>query len=202
MYTPGQQQLQSATWLQNYSGDRPSFQANVRRTLSSRPYQVFVMPQGLLFLELRHKLGCGGNNNNNAVVIGAVMGGMIGACIGAAIAGADAGAGGRIENFESCTEQELFELAAKRRRSFTSRIDEILSVRVDAPGCLSRLLADSTLAGWVTLRDRKLGKVSMHVYDQGALSVAVDALPRRLRERAFINVELDRHTAKFRPRGR
>ena len=100
MYAPGQQQLQSASWLQNYSEDRPSFQANVRRTLSSGTYQVFVMPQGLLFLELRHKLGCGGNNNNNAVVIGAVMGGMIGACVGAAIAGGDVGAGGRIENFE------------------------------------------------------------------------------------------------------
>jgi hypothetical protein len=201
MFSPGQQQLQSANWLQNYSGDRPSFQAKVRRALSTRPYQVFVMPQGLLFLELRHKLGCGGNNNQNIVALGSFMGGMIGACIGAAIAGADVGAGGRIENFESCTEEELFELAAKRRRSFTSRIDEILSVRVDAPGSWSRQFADSTLAGWVTLRDRKLGRVSMYVYDQGALSVAVDALPRRLRDRAFINVELDRHTAKFRPRG-
>jgi len=202
MYSPGQQQLQSATWLQNYSGDRPSFQAIVRRTLSTRPYQVFVMPQGLLFLELRHKLGCGGNNNQNAIVVGAMLGGAIGACIGAAVAGSDVGAPSRIENFESCTEEELFALAAKRRRSFTSRIDEILSVRVDSPGAWSRLFADSTLAGWVTLRDRKLGKVSMNVYDQGALSVAVDALPRRLRERAFINVELDRHTAKFKPRGR
>ena len=42
----------------------------------------------------------------------------------------------------------------------------------------------------------------MDIHDQAAFSVAVDALPRRLRERAFVNVELDRQTAKFMPRGR
>jgi hypothetical protein len=202
MYTQGQQQLQSATWLQSFSADRPSFQAMVRRTFSNRPYQVFVMPQGLLFLELRGKLGSGGNNNSNAIVVGAVLGGAIGACIGAAIASNSAGDSGRIENFERCTEEELFELAAARKRSFTSRLDEILSVTIDAPGSWSRLFADSTLAGWITLRDRKLGKVTMDIHDQSAFSVAVDVLPRRLRERAFVNVELDRQTAKFMPRGR
>ena len=61
----------------------------------------------------------------------------------------------------------------------------------------------STLAGTIIIRDRRLGKLTLEVHDQAALSVAVDALPRRFAERCFVNVELDRHhTAKFVPLAR
>src|SRR5688572_13448972 len=106
MYAPGQQQLQSATWLQQYAADRPSFHAQVCRTLlPNRAYQVFVMPQGLLFVESRHKPGLV-ENRNNAIVMGAVLGGMIGAGIAAAIA--DNAAPGQIENLDTLREDELF----------------------------------------------------------------------------------------------
>jgi hypothetical protein len=203
MYAAGQQQLQSASWLQQFSSDRPSFHAIVCRTLlPNLPYQVFVMPQGLLYVQSRHKPGSGGSNNN-AVVIGAVMGGMIGACIGAAIASAsETASSSQIENLDSLTEDQLFQLAATRKKSFVSRMDEILSISVDVPGSWSRLVSASTLAGWVTVRDRKLGKVAMEIHDQAALSVAVDALPRRFGDRVFINCELDRDSARFVARGR
>jgi hypothetical protein len=203
MYASGQQQLQSASWLNQYSNDRPSFHAVVCRTWSpNRPFQVFVMSQGLLFVESRNKIGNVGGGNSNAIVVGAVLGGAIGACIGAAIAANSRGDGGQHENLDTCSEEQLFQLAATRRRSFAAKNDEILSVTIDAPGSWSRLMAPSTLAGWVTVRDRKLGKVTMEVHDQAALSVAVDSLARRYAERAFINVELDRNTARFNPLGR
>ena len=50
------------------SSDRPSFQATVCRTFSTRHYQVFAMPQGLLFLELRTKPGAPGNPNTVCVL--------------------------------------------------------------------------------------------------------------------------------------
>jgi hypothetical protein len=201
MYQAGQMQMQSAAWLQNHGGDRPSFQATVSRTFSTRQYQVFAMQQGLLFLELRTKGGSPGKSNNEAVVIGAVMGGMIGACIAGALT-SQAGDAGKLESFDLCSEEELFALAKQRRKSFVSKNDEAISVSIDAPGSFGRLFASSSLAGWITLRDRKLGKISMEIHDQASMSVAVDSLPRRFKERCFVNVELDRQTAKFKPKGR
>ena len=61
---------------------------------------------------------------------------------------------------------------------------------------------DSSLAGWVTIRDHVLGKVKMEIRDQAAMSVAVDCLPRRFGERVLVNVEFDRQRTLFVPRGR
>src|SRR5438874_13445412 len=120
MYQSGQQQMQSATWLQNHGGDRPSFQAMVSRSFSTRQYQVFAMSQGLLFLEVRSKGGSPGKSNTGAIVLGGIMGGAIGACVAGALTsqGADAG---RMENFDLCSEDELFELAKQRRKSFVAK---------------------------------------------------------------------------------
>jgi hypothetical protein len=200
MYSPGQQQLQSASWLNQFASDRPSFHAQVCRTLlPNRAYQVFVMPQGLLFVESRHKPGIGANRSN-AIVIGAVLGGMIGAGIAAAIA--DNAPEGKIENLDTLHEDELFQLAAQRKRSFVSRKDDVQTINIEVPGSWGRLFNNSTLAGWITVRDRKLGKVTMEVHDQAALSVAVDALPRRFEGRTFVNCQLDRNTARFVPLAR
>jgi hypothetical protein len=198
MYASGQQQLQSATWLQQFSSDRPSFHALVCHTLlPNRPYLVFVMPQGLLFIETKYRPGMPGNRNNNAIVMGAVLGGAIGACIGAAIANANSYSESQAENLDMYSEEQLYELAAQRKRSFVARMDEIQSVSIDVPGTWGRLFANSSLAGWITLRDRKLGKIAMENHDQADLSVAVDALPRRFGDRVFVNCALDRNSARF-----
>jgi len=201
MYNSGQMQLQSATWLQGHSGDRPSFEAVVCHTFApNRVHQVFMMPQGLLFLELKKKVGSAmGTNANNAVAMGAVMGGLIGAAIAASIADNMSSAEGH-ENFEMCGEEELYQIAAQRRRSFVAKNDEIVSVTIDAPGGFTRMFGNSKLAGYVTVRDRKLGKVKMEVYDQAAMSVAVDSLPRRLKERVICNVVFDRNSTRFLPK--
>jgi hypothetical protein len=198
MYAPGQQPLQSATWLNQHSSDRPSFHALVCHTLlPNRSYQVFVMPQGLLFIESRRRLDSISQPNTNALVAGAILGGAIGACIAASIANSGPTNEDRFENLDSYSEEQLYQLAATRKRSFVARQDEILSVSVDVPGTWGRLFANSSFAGWITIRDRKLGKVAMEIHDQAALSVAVDALPRRFGDRVFVNCELDRHTARF-----
>jgi hypothetical protein len=87
-------------------------------------------------------------------MVGTVLGGLMGACIGAAIAGS-ASPTNNHENFELCSEEELFEMAKKRKRSFVAKHDDILSVSIDAPGGWSKMFADSTLAGWIIIRDRR-----------------------------------------------
>lgn len=195
----GQQQMKSAAWLQGYAGDRPSFQATLVRTFSNRPFQVFALPQGLLFLELRHKPGSGGGGNQNAIVAGAVLGGALGACLAGALT-ANASDAGRVENFDMCSEEELFELARQRRSSFVVKSDEVRSVLIECPAGFNRMFAPSSLAGYITIRAHKPRKISLEIHDQAAMSVAVDALPRRFAERCVVNVELDRQTAKFRPK--
>jgi hypothetical protein len=200
MYTPGQMQMQSAMLLQNYAGDRPSFQAIVCRTFSTRPFQVFAMPQGLLFLELRKKGGMGGggdNDNMGAIIMGGMLGGVIGACIAQAMTSNPAADASRMENFDTYTEDELFRIAASRKRSFVAKNEEILHISIDAPTTWNRMFANRSLAGFVTLRDRKLGKITMEVHDQAAMSVAVDALPRRYAERVAVNVVFDRNSTEF-----
>ncbi len=159
------------------------------------------MPQGLLFLERRDKPGAGGEPNNNAIVLGAVLGGMAGACIAHAITSNSAPAEAET-GLETLREEELFELARTRKKSFVSKIEEIVSISIDAPGSWGRMFNDSSLAGWVTVQDRTLGKVKMEIRDQASMSVAVDSLPRRFGDRVFVNVEFDRGRTLFVPRRR
>lgn len=196
----GQMELQSMSFLQGNTSDRPSFEVIVRKGLSGpRPYRVFALPNGLLFLELRHKVGNGGGGSS-AVVVGAVLGGAIGAVIGGAIASSMSSASNEVETgFEYFDEDRLIELARTRKRSFVSKYDEIKSVSIDAPGGFGRLFADRTLVGWINLRDQVLGKVTLEVRDPVAMSVAIDALPRRLGERVAVNVRLDQRNAQFVP---
>jgi hypothetical protein len=202
MHKAAQCELQSSRWLAGNTADRPSFHAMIRRGLSGpRPFQVFALPTGMLFLELKQKPGTGGNGPNGAVVVGAVLGGAIGACIGAAVAGSTSSGTPELEGgFDMCGEDQLIELARKRKRSFVAKYDEICSVSIDAPGALGRLFAARSLVGWITMHDSTLGKVPMEIRDPLAMAVAVEALPRRLGERVQINVELDPHTTRFVPK--
>lgn len=196
-----QMELQSTGWLQGCSTDRPSFQALIARGLSSpRPFQVFSLPNGFLFLELRNQPGSRGNAASGAVVAGAVLGGAIGAVIGGMIAGSASQDATVESGFERCSEDELFELARSRKRSFVAKHEEIVSVSIDAPGALGKTFGNGKLAGWITLRDRVLGKVKMEVRDQSALALALEILPRRLGDRVRANVELDARTMKFVPK--
>jgi hypothetical protein len=206
-FQAGQQELRSTqTWSQN-SGDRPAFQADVQRGLfRSGHFQVFAMPRGLLFLEMRLKdygqLGGGGGVNIGQIAL-AVNFGMLGAFAGAMAAQRDAQRYGsrpadRWEaGFDLLGEDDLLELARQRKKSFVAKIDEILSVTIDAPGALGRMLGDSSVAGHITLRDKVLGKVKMQVRDQSSMAVAVDALPRKLGERARVNVAFDQSSRQF-----
>jgi len=192
--------LQSMALLQGHTADRPSFEATVCRTFSTRPYQVFAMQPGLLFLEMRNKAGVPTGDNSNALVVGACLGGILGACVASALVNnvpmeAETG-------LDMYGDEDLFELARTRKRSFVSKYEDVSSVVITAPSGWDRLFAASTLAGYITLRDRVAGKVKMEIHDQAALSVAIDALPRRLAERAWVNVEFDQRSTRFVPKRR
>jgi hypothetical protein len=207
-FKAGQFELQSTRWLAGHAGDRPSFQADIHRGLfSSGHFQVFAMPQGLLCLELRFKdQGGFANNGPSAGAIACMQFGAIGGLAAGLQMARDAqrygtAAPDRYETgMEMRSDEELFELARSRRKSFVSKYDEIRLASIDAPGFLGRALGDSKLAGCITLRDRSLGKVKLEIRDQSALSVAVDALPRRLGDRLRTNVEFDRQSMRFVPK--
>jgi hypothetical protein len=198
MYTSGQSTLQSAQWLNGHTADRPAFQAIVsRRFKGPRPFQVFVMPRGMLFLELRNVAGQPSDGAKKAAMACTVMGGAIGGLVGGLIMANSRTPDQNDPRYDLLDEDELFELAGSRKRSFVAKNDDIRSVSIDAPSGWDRVFGDRNLAGWITLRESSLGQVKIEIRDQSALSVAVDALPRRLADRVHINVELDVHTTRF-----
>ena len=195
-FTAGYHEMASASILANHTGDRPSFQADVTRGLfNSGHFLIFAMPQGLLFLEMRLR------DNGN------LGGGSYGTGLaGAAAAWNDGERYGFAppdkweSGLDALAEDQLLDLARQRKKSFVSKIDEITSVTIDAPGFLSRTFGDNSLQGTITLRDSKLGKVLIDLRDPAAMSVAVEALPRRLGQRAIVNAVFDRQAMRFVPR--
>jgi hypothetical protein len=198
MYTAGHSNLQSAEWLNAHAADRPAFPAIVtRRFKGPRPFQVFIMPRGILFLELRNMAGAPSDGAKKAAVACAVMGGAVGGLVGGLIMAKSKTSNEPDERYDLLDEYDLFELAESRKRSFVAKNDEIRSITIDAPSGWDRVFGNRNLAGWITVRDGTLGKVKMEIHDQSALSVAVDVLPRRLGDRVEVNVELDRSTSRF-----
>ena len=194
-FTSGHYDLQSTSILAQHTGDRPSFQADVSRGLfNSGHFQVFAMPQGLLFLEMR--LRDYGNLGNTS---GFGAGGLTGAM--AEWRDAERYGFAPPDKWETGLdakgEDELLDMARQRRKSFVSKLDEIRSVSIDAPGFFGTMFGDSTLQGTITLRDRKLGKVLIDIRDPSAMSVAVDALPRRLGDRVKLNAQFDAKSRRF-----
>ena len=196
-FTSGQYEWQTTAILAGHAGDRPSFRGDVSRGwFTSGHYQVFAMPQGLLFLELR--LRDYGNLGPEAPWGGGLA--------GAAAAWREGERYGFAPpdkwetGLDAKTEDELLILASERRKSFVSKLGEINSVSINAPGSLARAFGDSTLQGTITLHDRTLGKVLIDIRDASAMSVAVDALPRRLGDRVKVNVQFDRESRRFMPR--
>ncbi len=199
MYRQGEMELQSSGWLQSRIGDRPAFQAVVSRGFASQNYHVFLLPQGFLFLQPTKPSRESGDAARQAMVAGAVMGGLVGAAIGAAVGSAMTKKAEDDENFDLCANEQLFSLAKSRKGSFVSVQEEIRSVLVNAPGTLSRLFGGS-VAGWIIVKDSRQGKITIEVKDQNSLSAAVDAIPRRFKERASVNVRWDDAKLRFVPK--
>jgi hypothetical protein len=197
MYKAGQVQLQSTGWMQKHTGDRPSFDAVICRSIfsGSRRYRVFAMARGLLFLPLEDHPAT-----------------KAPPCMGTGLAGAARTLEYAQEwyarqpvppecqaDFDIKSDEEILKLAGERRQSFVAKQEEITRLSIDPPGAIARLLGTS-VAGLITLRDRTLGKVTMEVREQLALTVAVESLPKRLGERAVVNVQWDEPARKFVPR--
>lgn len=190
MYQSGQTALQSMGWLQAHQSDRPTFQAKVSRGFSGRVYSIFAMQHGLLFLEQvdtpEHQL----ETARRGAAAGALVGGVMGAIVGEMLASSVSGPIRKESGLETLSDEELFALARNRKRSFVAERDDIESVSIDAPKGLSSLFK-SRLLGLVTIRDRRLGKVTLELSDRTAMTVAIDAFPRHYGNRALVNVRWD-----------
>jgi hypothetical protein len=204
-FQTGQQQLRSTSMWSQHSDDRPAFQADVQRGLfRSGHFQIFAMPQGLLFLEMRLKDygALGGGASGGGMVLAMQFGALGGLAAGMAAARDAERYGSRPADrweagFELKSDDELFELARQRRKSFVAKHDEIRSVVINPPGLSDRIFGDGSLAGSITLRARGLGKIFIDFRDQTDLAVAVDALPRHLGDRVQVNVAFDESTRRF-----
>jgi hypothetical protein len=199
----GNVELQSDRWMKGHTADRPSFNVLIARGLGERRFQVFAMTKGLLCLDKgpAKRGGSGDDAAQQAVVAGAVLGGALGAVIGAAIASnMTAGAGQTEERYDLCSEDELLDLAASRKKSFVALYDQITSVSLDVPGFFGKIFGDGRTVGFITLRENKVGKVAMEVRDASEMAVALEALPRRLGPRVQVNLQLDPRTHTFVPR--
>ncbi len=199
MYQTGQLELRSAALLREHTCDRPSFEATIRRGWGGpRQFQIFVMRQGLLFLE-RHdrKESTQFEGARGTAIACMVLGGAIGGLIAASIAKPKTVAAKRETELDAKSDEDLLALAGMRRRSFVAAKEEVLSISIDPPGGWDRTFGHRTLAGWVTVEAISTGKATLEIRDQAALSVAVEALPRRYGERVRVNVEFDERRKKF-----
>ena len=196
----GNVELQSDRWMKGHTADRPSFNVLICRGFGERRFQVFAMSKGLLFLDKGKAKGgdMGDDAAGKAVVAGAMLGGALGAVIGAAIASnMSAGAGQAQERYDRCSEDELLDLARTRKKSFVALYDQITAVSLDLPGFFAKIFGDGRTVGVITLRENKVGKVTMEVRDPSEMAVAMEALPRRLGPRVQVNMQLDVRTHTF-----
>jgi hypothetical protein len=195
-YVPGVQTLQSEQILQQHAGDRPSFRATIARTFSSPTFEVFAMPQGLLFLELRYKPQAEGPSK--AAVFLTATGGAVGGLLAGMI---ESGRERREPEWETglelCSDDELIAVARSRRRSFVANKEAIRSVTIDPPGFLRRMFGGAAAAGWIIVRTDEMGDVRMEVHDPAHLQVAVDTLPRHYGDRVSVNVVFDHRAHRF-----
>jgi hypothetical protein len=201
MYHSGQMQLETNGWMQSRIGERPAFEAAVSRGFSSQSYHVFLMPQGILFLDKARPKQENGDMTRNAALAGAMVGGLVGAAMGVAMASAMKGpAVVEEEDFNLCENEHLLMLARGRKKSFISLLDDARMVAVDAPGALGRVFG--SVAGWITVRDSRLGKIVIDVKEQTSLSAAAKTIPGRYGDRASVNVRWDDNKQRFVPKGR
>jgi hypothetical protein len=199
MYRAGQIELQSSGWMQSRIGDRPGFEATVSRGFSSQSLNVFFMPQGILFLDKARQAGADRDAARNAMVAGAAMGGLVGALVGSAIGSALSRPVEERENFDMVTNEQLLIYARSRKKSFLSVLEDVRSIAVDAPGTLGRIFGGG-VAGWITVRDKRLGKISIEVKQSTSLQAAADAIGRRYGELAKINIRWDDAKSRYVPK--
>ena len=198
MYRSGQMELESNSWLQSRIGERPAFQASVSRGFSSQTLHVFLLPQGFLFLQKAKTAQSDGDTMRRAVAAGAAVGGLMGAMMGAALASAANRPSEEDENFEMSANDHLMSLARQRKGSFISLNDDVRSVTISAPGAIGRMFG--SVAGWITIRDKRLGKITIEVKDPGSLASIVEAAPKRFGDRANVNVRWDDAKSRYVPR--
>jgi hypothetical protein len=204
MYQSGQLELRCSALLNTNTAGRPTFEATIRRGWGGqRQYQVFVMPQGLLFLErCDQKETVQLTGNQRTVLALAMFGGAIGGLIGGMIAKpkvnqSDVVPAKRESGLELKSDDELLELARKRRKSFVIKHEEVLSASIDPPSALDSMFGHRTLAGWITIETMSHGRLRLEFRSAAEMAVAAESLPPRYGSRVLVNAELDVRRKRF-----
>jgi hypothetical protein len=202
MYQSGQLELRTSALLSQHTSDRPSFTVTIRRGWGGpRQFQVFLMQDGLLFLDRRdEKEQREFTGRQRAVFAGAILGGAIGGLIAAMLVKPKTIPAKRETGLDLLTDVELLELATARPKSFVIKHEEILSIAADPVGAWDQMVGHRTLSGRAHLDTLSHGKLTLEFRDPAALSTAIEALPRRYAERVTVNVEFDTRRKRFVPR--
>jgi hypothetical protein len=188
---------------------RPTFEATIGRGWGGlRQYQIFILQEGLLFLERCDQKETTQETGNQRTALALTMfGGAIGGMIGGMIAKPRVNESNfvpakRESGLEMKSDEELFELARARKQSFVVKHEEVLSASIDAPSTWDGLFGHRTLAGWITIETVSEGKLPLEFRSAAEMAVAAESLPRRYGSRVAVNSELDERRKRFVPRRR
>jgi hypothetical protein len=186
---PGFVQLRTAAIADRTQSDRPMFDAKVSRLFGSRSYHVFCFSEAMLFLNAVEPQAASNGAGGGAVVAGALVGGLVGAMVGAAIASSTDSPGVRKDNSNLLSDDQLLDVARQRGRSLVADYPDIVGARIDGPGAMDKLFGSSKLVGYVNLRDRTLGRLTLEINSKQDMMTAIQALKKRLGDRLQVNLE-------------
>jgi hypothetical protein len=194
MYEPPP--LQTSSYFDGKS-DRPEFEVSMRRPFAGyRRYKVIGFETGFLLLDLgRFKAGPGGGNG---ALIGGILGGAVGAALGNVIENAMECEGTTVDSdYSRYSDDQLLQMARERKHSMVAPYDDIVSASITLPSVMDKISQGGSLVGWITLREKTLGKLKMEIRDLVSMVAAIEAFPSRVGDRVKVNVEFDRDNCEF-----
>ena len=95
------------------------------------------------------------------------------------------------------SDDELLQMARERKHSMVVPYDDIASVSIDLPGVFDKISQGGSLVGWITLREKTLGKLKMEIRDLLSMAAAIEAFPLRVGDRVKVNVDFDEENYEF-----
>lgn len=177
---------------------RSSFDAVIARGFwrQLRSYRVFVMEKGMLCLDegAYRKQGAG---NPIAFGIGAMLGGVIGAHVAASLTASLTPDDSAVQRYDHLSDEALLAMARKRRKSFVLKHDEVKSIAIKAPSFLGGIFVDSSIKGWLNVREKTMGRVEMEIRDIHAMQLVLDEFPKRFEDRMKVRARLDDSASRF-----
>jgi hypothetical protein len=188
--------LQTATLANDFPGRTHFFGKS-----SGRDYQVFAFDVGLLYLDLgRLQAKEDATEQGQALSwVGAFCGGQHGAQLGSLMEQALGASSDyrRTTEFNAYSDDELIDLAQQRRQSFVVRYEDIKRAAIEGPDFIEWLFNGKNLQGFLTLKEKTVGKVRLKILDVESMTDAISTCSKRFGDRLSVNAEYDRRQRKY-----